>query len=235
MAQPSGFTAANFVRVSDAIGRLAKSLAWPLIVLAIFAFYHSPISKFIESTNEATIKIAGNQLTFKRSAEAAAAITKATIAASTRRNDVQLQPDIVGRAVAAAQNAATALSPAEAERKSILWVDDTPANNEFERQAFLALGLSVIQVTSTAEALRSVATKRYSLIISDMRRGDEQEAGLDLLRSLRDSGDRTPVIFYTGSFSPENRDRAIRRGAFGETNRADELITLAIGALKSSS
>jgi len=111
----------------------------------------------------------------------------------------------------------------------LLWVDDHPENNLNERRMFHQLGVDIDSAKSTEEALTMLAAAEYDVVFSDMARGDEATAGLDLLRQMRQRGNKAPLIFYMGSFDP---DKGIPPRAFGATNRPDELLHLTLDALE---
>ena len=115
---------------------------------------------------------------------------------------------------------------------SVLWVDDLPANNKYERQALEALGIQFTISTSTKDALEKVQREKYDVIISDMGRPGDQRAGYTLLQKLRDMGILVPFIIYSGSKLPEHIAEARRRGAFGSTNDPEELLELVVNAIK---
>jgi len=71
--------------------------------------------------------------------------------------------------------------------------------------------------------------KKYDVIISDMARTDEDDAGLRFLIKFRKVDETTPVIFYIGTYDPK-LGKPI--GAFGITNRPDELLHLVLDALE---
>jgi CheY-like chemotaxis protein len=114
----------------------------------------------------------------------------------------------------------------------VLWVDDNPDNNIYERQSLEALGVRFVLSTSTDDALNKVKNQRFDAIISDMGRPPDRTAGYTLLDALRSSGDRTPFIIYAGSRSPEHQAESRRRGAAGCTNRATELFEMVLSALQ---
>lgn len=122
-------------------------------------------------------------------------------------------------------------SAADSGRRHVLWVDDKPENNTFERAAFEAQGIDFTLARSTDEALGILSTRGFNAIISDMGRAEGSEEGLVLLDALRGRGDRTPFIIYAGSKALEYRTQARERGAVGCTNRADELFELVLGSL----
>jgi CheY-like chemotaxis protein len=99
-------------------------------------------------------------------------------------------------------------------------VDDYPRNNAYECRSLAALGIHVEFVTSTDEALAKVRTGAYDVILSDMAR-ERPDAGLVMLRRLRESGCRTEVIFYVGQL---DKRRGLPIGAFGITNQPEPLL-----------
>lgn len=108
----------------------------------------------------------------------------------------------------------------------ILWIDDNPSWNEWEVASLTAVGAIVHTAKSTQSAMESVGTG-FDLIISDICRGDEQKAGVAALPGLRSAAPEVPIIFYVGELlnGPPS-------GAFGITNRPDELLHLVLDALE---
>jgi CheY-like chemotaxis protein len=114
----------------------------------------------------------------------------------------------------------------------VLWVDDRPDNNNYERQALEALGVKFVISTSTDDALSKLMTRHFDAIISDMGRPPDARAGYTLLDKLRSSGNQIPFIIYASSRSPEHQAEARRRGAVGCTNNATELFEMVVSALQ---
>ena len=112
----------------------------------------------------------------------------------------------------------------------ILWVDDKPQNNTREINAMQALGMQVMTCLSTDEALTRLGRSSFDVVITDMGRPGNPEAGYELLASMRKAKNSTPVLIYSSSNKPEHRKRAQEQGAFGSTNRPDELLDLVIKA-----
>jgi CheY-like chemotaxis protein len=111
-------------------------------------------------------------------------------------------------------------------RKQILWVDDRPDNNIYERRAFEPLGITFTLASSTDEALQVLSKRKFGAILSDMGRKEGPREGYVLLDALRQRGDRTPFIIYAGSNSPKHRREAETHGAQGCTNNAQELFQM---------
>jgi len=115
----------------------------------------------------------------------------------------------------------------------ILWVDDRPENNVFERQALEAMGLEFTLALSTDEALEILRTRRFAAIISDMGRKEGPREGYVLLEAVRALDQSTPYFIYAGSRAPQHRREAALRGAQGVTNVPDELVGMVTRALPS--
>ncbi len=116
-------------------------------------------------------------------------------------------------------------------RNRILWVDDRPENNVYERQAFEAQGIEFSLALSTNEALALLKTNKFAAIISDMGRKEGPKEGYVLLENLRAMGDKTPFMIYASSNLPEHKKTALEQGAIGSTNKADELFKTVMGAV----
>lgn len=125
-------------------------------------------------------------------------------------------------------------NPATGARWRILWVDDDPRNNEFERQAFEEQGIEFALATSTSEALRILNRSRFDAIISDMGRPPDNEAGYTLLGAVRRDGSRVPYFIYSRSRDPHHVAEALNRDAQGATNLAAELIGKVLTFLSAS-
>lgn len=113
----------------------------------------------------------------------------------------------------------------------LLWVDDRPDNNIYERRSMEALGINFHLAASTAEALGKLRAQKYDAVISDMGRPEGPRAGYDLLDAMRNRRDQTPFIIYAGSRDPKHNEEAVQHGAVGTTNRPDELLSLVSQAL----
>jgi CheY-like chemotaxis protein len=103
----------------------------------------------------------------------------------------------------------------------ILWVDDIPANNLYERTVLSSLGIATDLAVSTEEALYMAGRLKYDLIISDMNRAGDSSAGLKMLDQTQKRGISAPMIYYVGNIARKHRT-PIR--AFAITNRPDEVL-----------
>jgi CheY-like chemotaxis protein len=211
------------VKLFDSATKLVGALAWPLVVGAVVLRFSPALKQFFENLGEFSLKGAGFEASAKRrQAEAAAALAAAT--AARPEPDVTASNRPAREAVDIVTEMVTPTLLRRAGRATILWVDDRPENNVYERQSLEALGVSFVLARSTEEALGKVKAQHFDVIISDMGRPPDPRAGYTLLDSLRKSGDGTPFIIYAGSNAPEHKREAREHGALTSTNRAADLF-----------
>ena len=113
-------------------------------------------------------------------------------------------------------------------KKEILWVDDRPENNVYERNTLEQYGLVFTLALSTQQALHCMKHNEFSLIISDMGRKEGHHEGYVLLDAIRKNNKKIPFIIYAGSKKQEHKNETLRRGGQGCTNSPGELIDLVI-------
>ena len=116
-------------------------------------------------------------------------------------------------------------------RRHILWVDDRPGNNTYERSAFESMGIEFTLALSTKEALEILSKNRFAAIISDMGRQEGPREGYALLQAVRAHDRDTPFFIYAGSNTPTHQREAAAEGAQGTTNRPRELFDMVVQAL----
>jgi len=107
------------------------------------------------------------------------------------------------------------------EGARVLWIDDHPANNLYERTALAAVGVTVDLALSTREAVHTASVLRPDMVISDMDRAGNPVAGLEGLETFAERGLGAPFVFYTGKVDPT---KPTPRGAFAITERPDSLL-----------
>jgi len=115
--------------------------------------------------------------------------------------------------------------------RRILWIDDFPDGPANERKMLQSLLVDVDIATSTAaaEKLLQAKDKKYDLILSDMKRDGDSQAGLKFLQDYAKHKKRAPFIFYVGYPDPT---KPAPLHAFGITHRPDELLHLIMDALE---
>jgi len=174
------------------------------------------------------LKGAGFEATAKRKAEAVAALAAAAAAHPELGPDAKSDPRV---AAAVVFQEVTPRVLRKTERAVILWVDDRPANNANERRSLEALGVRFILATSTEQALLQLRSQPVDVVISDMGRPPDSQAGYTLLHAVREAGNQVPFFIYAGSNAPEHKTEALERGAQGLTNKPHELFAYVINAL----
>ncbi len=217
-------TTDQVLSLANNIVQLVGVLIWPAVVLLFLVFFRRPIGAFLSGLGELSFKAGGVEATAKRGqAVAAAALGAATVAREAGSDGEQ-------NGVWDVREIADALPGPRAQRRlqgsRVLWVDDHPGNNRFERQALEALNIQVDATTSTESALEMLPGPPYDLIISDMSRPPDPRAGYTLLDALANKGSRTPVVFYTGHQTSEQAAQARSRGAAGSTDSPQELVAI---------
>ncbi len=94
----------------------------------------------------------------------------------------------------------------------VLVVDDEPSLCALTRHFLEIPGeMEVDTVCSVKEAMAKLTTKRYDAIVSDYQMPGED--GIQFLKSLRSSGNRTPFILFTGKGREEVVIEALNNGA----------------------
>lgn len=138
-----------------------------------------------------------------------------------------------GRAIQRTIEAARSISLQGAR---ILWVDNNPQNNQsYERNALEQLGVHFVLAKDTGQAQQLLNEQSFQLVITDFARADDDRAGYTLLADIKGRQKAPPVIIYSGSATPEQIADAKTKGAFGQTNRPQELFNMAIAAIRGPS
>jgi CheY-like chemotaxis protein len=222
----------DIVKLLDAITKLLNVLIFPGVLLFVVIWFGRDLREFFSSLGELSLKGAGFEASLKRKqAEVVAALSAA---AASKPDEDKTRESIAKEAMIAADVVAEVVTPRvirRASRSTVLWVDDNPDNNTYERQALEALGVSFVLATSTDEALKKISLQRFDAIISDMGRPPDSSAGYTLLDKLRANGNQTPFIIYAGSRNPEHVAESRRHGAIGCTNNANELFEMLLFVL----
>ncbi len=108
----------------------------------------------------------------------------------------------------------------------LLWIDDVPAGIVQESRLFEQSGAHVTRALSTTEAFAKLDKKNYDLVLSDIQRGDDPQAGISFSVELAARQNAPPLIFYVGTVQKPRPEHA-----FGITNRPDELVHLVLDVL----
>jgi CheY-like chemotaxis protein len=209
-------------------------VVFPVLVLGVFGWLvsrHSgklfAPSDFKNEDNYMEIQ----KIQQKMQMSAVASLTLAS--AKNQTADTQVEVERLVEMVQHAQP--TVAPPPEDWRRRILWVDDRPDNNIYERAAFESVGVTFTLSESTNEALDILSKTKFAAVISDMGRREGPREGYLLLDALRGRGDRTPFFIYASSNAPEHKRETSQHGGQGCTNNAQELFQTVTRAVLSAS
>lgn len=192
------------------------SMLWAILAIVVVTLLYRPVRRDL-LPRMGGVQAFGVELTFLRDG------LERIVTDSPRPLSPQ-QADQVSRR---AYRSATVLHGAK-----VLWIDDNPANNNLERRFLNSVGVLVDIATNSqeADALLSRDQSGYDLVISDIGRDVEVRNGIDYLDSLRSRGVDVPFVFYVGQVDPGKH--GIPGGAFGLTDRPNELLNLSMDVLE---
>ena len=141
---------------------------------------------------------------------------------ATLARDAQLSEGVVGD-----------LKREKVSPRNILWVDDRPDNNIWERRALEAYGVRFVLALDTAGAKQLLFERGpFAAIISDLGRPGDWDAGFTLLKQTRAAGVQTPYFIYTSPGATKRWSEAQILGAQGMTADPDALIEMVVGAFR---
>ena len=196
---------------------------FPVLVLGVFGWLVSSHSAQLFAP--ADFKNEENYVRMQLSAVASLATAAAKNPAAGGESDIAAMVEVV-REAAPSKN-----SPTDGWRNHILWVDDRPENNVYERRAFEAVGLRFSLTLSTDDALSAMEHQKFAAVISDMGRKEGPREGYVLLDAMRSHGNQTPLFFYASSNAPEHKRETRDHGGQGCTNNAQELFHMVTKAV----
>ena len=143
--------------------------------------------------------------------------------AIVKRDDAHISVPSMVKSVETAVN----LAKDGSDNPWVLWVDDKPENNIYEREALSSIGVSFILAETTENALEVLDDRTFAAIISDMGRPDSNRAGYILLDTIRERGNRTPLFFYArGGWKPQYQVETLKHGGQGCTNDGQKLFEM---------
>lgn len=214
---------ANSLTASERLPLVWFLVIFPVLVLVAFTWLVSRHSSKLFAPSD----FRDEENYVKMQMTAVASLVAASSKAETTASDTDIEKIVD----AVRQALPTSSSEHEDWRNHVLWVDDRPNNNLYERKAFEAVGLSFTLALSTQEALDLLQRNKYAAIISDMGRKEGPREGYKLLDALREAGDQTPFFIYAGSNLPEHKIEAYEHGAQGSTNNPQELFQMVMKAI----
>jgi CheY-like chemotaxis protein len=153
--------------------------------------------------------------------------------APTRRG-LTRSDDAVAANAGLAEGIVDHLKREELPPRTILWVDDNPNYNVWERRALGSYGIRFELARDTDEAERLLREKGpFAAIISDMGRVGDSRAGLTLLDRVRSVASDAPYFIYTTSTVAAALGPIVRlRGVQGITGDPDALVQMVVAAVR---
>jgi CheY-like chemotaxis protein len=154
------------------------------------------------------------------------------VSLATIRKAQEELPAVAG-ALQAARSRSSGLRRAEQVEKvlrgaRLLWVDDHPENNAWERELFRSLGVVIVSVESTRSALACMQTETFDLVLSDIRRDDESTDGVEGAMQVHAARPTVPILFYVQNLSSTR----VPEPALGITDEPNELLHLVLDRLE---
>ena len=159
------------------------------------------LSKIIKEYDNDTISANDVEVTVGFTSLSLAEVSRQTreSVSELREQIVKLHPDMF------AQSRDLDAASLDFQAKTILWVDDEPANNSLAVEELNRLKIKIDTSKTTADALKLLAQKPYDLIISDVVRVEagtsNPKAGIDLLEAVRKTNPNLPFVILS---DPEN-------------------------------
>lgn len=195
----------NAVPVAELMNA-AATLLWPCLAIVVVLMFRDQVAKLLDTARSRrfTVKVAGNELTMEEASEQQQKLLSAL------QGQILLLQERLDRVASPTGEAKFGLEPTKPS--AILWVDDNPKNNATIVAHIRGLGIQVDQARSTSEALSKFEPGRHDRVVTDMGRleggGYIRDAGLELLRQVKQLQATVPVIIYTGRRGVEEFGRA---------------------------
>lgn len=192
---------------------------FPVAVLLVFAWLVSRHANKLYSPGE-----------FKNEDNFVTVVAALAAATTAHPKKVMAEPAFNLDAIAEGVRAIAAQTSAIAtlRKRSILWVDDKPERNTYERRAFEGIGLECELALSTEEAASLLKRRHFAAVISDMKRKEGEFEGTKLLALLREGDSRTPFFIYSLSDPASFTKEVARLGGQGVTSDARELFQMVV-------
>uniref|UniRef100_A0AAU2VVU9 Response regulator n=1 Tax=Streptomyces sp. NBC_00008 TaxID=2903610 RepID=A0AAU2VVU9_9ACTN len=198
--------------------RALTGLTWP-VIFGLIAWRLFPTLKDIIRSRGFTVKVGQTELTVQEMSEQVLRTT-AEIQSSLANVSAERAPEV---------------TPETRALRAILWVDDHPENNTYEAEQLRTLGVTVKIAKSTAEGKRAInaTSEPFDAVISDMGRSENgsnnANAGLDLIREIRDQGYDVPIFIYASTRQAGRISEITAVGGNGATNSVSQLFKLLRG------
>lgn len=209
--------------MSDTITSIS-GLLWPLLAISVLLVVRKPLMEVVRSAKdrEWALEVGGQKLNMKELSD-----QQNSMIADLQNQFGVLHEEINEFKEAPSETAALESATAtlkhdqkaiEAIPNSVLWVDDYPTNNALITEQLQRNGVRVDVALNTHEGLKKLSRRPYGAVISDMDRredgGEVLDAGIKLLREVRQTDSSIPFLIYCGSRAAgKYQDTALAAGA----------------------
>jgi CheY-like chemotaxis protein len=212
--------------------QIVQTVIWPAFgVFLVFAL-KGPLSGLLQKSSLTSVELPGGiKIGLSQQLASAAAVG---VAIGKQTDETAQSTESAVQTVAQALSL-SAQSGKAAQRQNILWVDDIPDNNTHLAEAFRALGYKITLARSTNEALGELDHSAFDLVISDMGRPPDGEAGLTLLRALRDRGLHLPMIVFAAGWARGHKGEEAKFGLAKITNDTSVVYATVVGYMTGGS
>jgi PleD family two-component response regulator len=172
-------------------------LLWPITALILLVVIYRPVSRMIGqiSNRGGTLKIGEFELSLPEIAQ------QQQVSISDLQAQVaELKKAVETNSAAAGTKSIIAETKSATTRagKRILWVDDHPENNGSLQAALADQGFEIQNALTTESAFQLFSPSTFDFIISDMQRGMDRSAGLNLARSIKQKDPAQKFVIYCG-------------------------------------
>ena len=220
------------------IGSIITSLVWPALILFIVFSFKFPIGTFFGKIDQLIFKGPGGVEISAKFQEIVANIGAAEASKRAAQpegvnapspQNIPIPTDVLRHTLV------QLASPTVAERirgARVLWVDDKPTSNFYETESLKSLGVAVDSAASTEDAEDLLRRREYDLIITDLKRGPDPDAGLNFLKDVLSRDPKQRIVVYSNFRSLERKNAVLHSGARGMTNSPSELFELVINNLR---
>jgi CheY-like chemotaxis protein len=233
----------HWIKMLEVMVQMLQVLIWPALALVGLLYLGKTLKNYLidlgrdKNVSEVSAEAGttGLKVTIKRQVEAAAMLMHAdelSKPAQSPTDQQTLRVDKAQEIVNLVMNVATPQAVQKVAGAKVLWVDDHPSNNIYPRKALEALGIHFTLSTSTNDALERIRLDPYDVIISDMNRPPDKQAGLTLLEALRKQQMTTAFIIFARADRSDLKAEIKRRGGYGVALSYQELFQFVIDVIQ---
>jgi CheY-like chemotaxis protein len=203
------------VKIAELVLSYVKVLIWPGLVLGALAHYRRDVRELIKRTR--SLDTPAGSIEFAEHA-------RELLEEAAEDNNVATSPGERRGVLRRLEHAAEYLTGGR-----ILWADDHPRGNSGLIRLFRSVGMEVETVLSTEQAMDRLRSRSYDILLTDLKRGGDAEAGNTLLRELTMTGIDIPAVVHSARVQI---DPGVNRRAFATTNSTDEVVHYVIDLME---